>query len=53
MGLFDAIIRSKISEKLKANIPNKGITWNIDIKTVATVSIFASVVGAIAILLIL
>lgn len=53
MGLFDATVGLKISEKLKANIPDKEITWNIDIKTVAIVSIFATVVGAIAIFLIL
>jgi len=53
MGLFDATVGLKISEKFKAYIPDKEITWNIDAKTVVIVSIFATVVGAIAIFLIL
>jgi hypothetical protein len=53
MGLFDATVGLKISEKLKASVPDKEITWNIDLKTVVTVSIFATFIGTIAILLIL
>ena len=53
MGVFDATVGLKISEKLKANVPDKSITFNIDFKTVLAVSIFAAVVGGIAILLIL
>ncbi|MBC8756764.1 hypothetical protein H2O64_18970 [Kordia sp. YSTF-M3] len=53
MGLFDATVGLKISEKFKANIPDKSITFKIDFKTVFAVSIFATVIGTIAILLIL
>jgi hypothetical protein len=53
MGLFDAIVGLKISEKLKANVPDKDLAFSVDFKIVLTVIIFATVVGAIAILLIL
>ena len=53
MGVFDATVGLKISEKLKANIPDKSLTFSIDIKTVLAVSVFAAIVGGIAIVLIL
>ncbi|WP_298510335.1 hypothetical protein [uncultured Kordia sp.] len=49
MGIFDSTVGLKISEKLKANIQNTGVNFAIDVKTVLGVSIFAAIIGAIAI----
>ena len=49
MGLFDATVGLKISEKLKANVQNTGVNFAINFSTVLGVSIFAAIVGGIAI----
>ena len=49
-GIFDSTVGLKISEKFKAKISND-VNFNISLKTVVPVSIFAAIVGYISILI--
>jgi hypothetical protein len=49
-GIFDSTIGLKISKKLKAKISND-INFNITLKTVVPVSLFAAIIGYISILI--
>jgi len=52
IGIFDSTIGSLISKKLKANIPEKDvIDMDITPKLVLSVSIFASAIGLVTVLL--
>lgn len=52
VGVFDSIVGSLISKKLKANIPEKDLReMDITPKLVITVGLFASIIGLITIII--